>query len=75
MGQIAGLNIVVTTSVTDDEAMIIINQRTATWQSVVGMKTAIVQEPGISTLIRAWEIGQIQITDPYAIYTITGTEE
>jgi hypothetical protein len=75
VGQIAGLTIVVTTSVTDDEAMIIIDKRTATWQSVVGMTTAIIKKEGISTTIRAWEIGQIQITDPKAIYTITGTEE
>ena len=75
VGQICGLNIVVTTSVTDDEAMIIINQRTATWQSVVGMTTALIEEKGVSTTIRSWEIGQIQITDPYAIYTITNTEE
>ena len=75
VGQVCGLNIVVSTSVTDDEAMIIIDQRTATWQSVVSMTSAIIPKPGISTLIRSWEIGQIQITDPKAIYTITGTEE
>jgi len=75
VGSICGLKIVVTTSVTDDEAMIIIDQRSATWQSVVGMTTAIIPKPGISTTIRSWEIGQIQITDPKAIYTITNTEE
>ena len=75
VGQICGLTIVKSTTVTDDEAMIIIDQQTATWQSVVGMTTAVIKEPGISTLIRSWEIGQIQITDPKSIYTITGTEE
>jgi len=75
VGKIAGLSIVVTTSVTDDEAMIIIRQRAATWQSVVGMTSAVIKKEGISTTIRSWEIGQIQITDPYALYTITGTEE
>ena len=75
VGRIVGLDIVVTTSVTDDEAMIIINQRTATWQSVVGMTTAIILNEGISTTIRSWEIGQIQITDPFAIYIIEETEE
>jgi len=75
VGQICGLTIVKTTSVTDDEAMIIINKRTATWQSVVGMTTATIKKEGISTTIRSWEIGQIQITDPKAIYTITNTEE
>lgn len=75
VGQICGLTIVKSTSVTDDEAMIIINQVSATWQEVVGLTAVTKIEPGISTLIRSWTIGQIQITDPYAIYTITGTEE
>jgi|TARA_Y100000310_G_scaffold81786_2_gene78379 hypothetical protein len=74
VGQIAGLTIVVSTTVTADEAMIIINQRTATWQSVVGLTTAIIKDEGRSTIIRSWEIGQIQITDPKAIYTITNTQ-
>jgi len=75
VGQICGLTIVKTTSVTDDEAMIIINQKSGTWMSVVGMTTAIIKDDGKKTTIRSWEIGQIQITDPKAIYTITGTEE
>lgn len=75
VGQICGLTIVKSTSVTDDEAMIIINQRSATWKSVVGLTTKVILNEGISTIVRAWEIGQIQITDPKSIYTITGTEE
>ena len=78
VGQISGLTIVKTTSVTADEAMIIINQQAATWQSVVGLTTAVISNDkstaGIKTLIRSWEIGQIQITNPKKIYTITGTQ-
>lgn len=77
VGQIAGLTMVKTTSVVADEAMIIINQQTATWQSVVGLTTAVITNDkstaGIKVLIRSWEIGQIQITNPKKIYTITGT--
>ena len=73
VGQICGLTIVKTTTVTDDEAMIIIPQKTATWKSVVGMTTAIIKNEGISTTIRSWEIGQIQIVHPKSIYTITNT--
>ncbi len=77
VGQIAGLTIVKTTSVTADEAMIIINQQTATWQSVVDLTTAVItnteRTAGIKTLIRSWQIGQIQITNPKKIYTITNT--
>ena len=73
VGQIAGLNIVVSTTVVADEAMIIVNQQTATWQSVVGMTTALIKNEGISTIIKSWEIGQIQITNPKKIYTIENT--
>jgi len=75
MGQVAGLTIVKTTSVTDDEAMIIINGLTAQWQSAVGFETALIENKGISTIIRSWEMGQIQIIHPKSIYTITNTEE
>ena len=74
MGQVCGLTIVKTTSVTDAEAMIIIRGRTAQWQSAVGFESAVKIEPGISTLLRSWEMGQIQIIHPKSIYTITGTE-
>jgi len=73
VGQICGLTIIVTTSVTADEAMIIINQKTASWQSVVGLTSAVIINEGISTTLKSWEIGQIQITDPRSIYTITNT--
>ena len=73
VGQIVGLNIVVTTSVTDDEAMIIISNKTATWQSVVALTTNVTVEPGMHTRIRSWMVGQIQIHHPLSIYTITGT--
>jgi len=74
VGQIAGLTTVKSTSVTDAEAMIIINQLTATWQSAIGFESAVIQDEGKSTILRSWEMGQIQIIHPKAIYTITGTE-
>ena len=79
VGQLVGLNLVVSTTVTADEAMIIIDQETATWQSVVGLNTVVINNTeataGIKTLIRSWEIGQIQITNPKKIYTVTNTDE
>ena len=41
---------------------------------IVSLKSAVIQDQGISDLIRSWEIGQIQITDPQGLYTITGTQ-
>ena len=75
MGQVAGLTIVKTTSVNDDEAMIIIRGLTAQWQSAIGFETAITEDKGNSTKIRSWQMGQIQIVHPKSIYTITGTEQ
>lgn len=75
VGQVCGLTIVKSTTVTDDEAMIIMRGLTATWQSAIGFESAVIQKPGISTILRSWEMGQIQIIHPKSIYTMTGTEE
>ena len=75
MGQVANLTIVKTTSVTDDEAMIIIGNKTAQWQSAIGFESAVIKKEGKSTIFRSWQMGQIQIIHKKAIYTITGTEE
>lgn len=72
VARLVGLTIVKSTSVTSDEAMIIIDQRTATLKIVESLRTAIIDDPGIKITIRAWEINQIQISAPKAIYTITG---
>jgi hypothetical protein len=67
------LKIIVTDSVTATEAMIVVGQRAATWKSAAAMQTVAIVNPGITTKIRSWEMGQIQITDPQGLYTITGT--
>ncbi|MHA1353747.1 MAG: encapsulin [Candidatus Heimdallarchaeota archaeon] len=74
VGQICGLTIIKTNSVEDDEAMIIIGQRAATWKSVVGLTSAVIEDKGIKFTIRSWEIGHLQVTDPKAIYVITNTQ-
>jgi len=75
VGQVAGLKIKVTNSVSDDEAMIIMGQKAATWKTAVPLTTAVIEDAGIKFTIRAWEIGQLQVTDPLAIYVITDTQE
>lgn len=71
VGQICGLKIIVSTNVTADEAMIVMGNRAATWKGVVGLQSAVIVDQGVSTKVRAWEMGHIQITDPQALYTIT----
>ena len=74
VGQICGLTIIVSNNVTSDEAMIVMGQKAATWKSAVPLTTAVIEDKGIKFSIRAWEIGQIQITDPQGLYTITNTQ-
>ncbi len=74
VGQIAGLKIIISTNVVAGEAMIVMGQRAATWKSAAPLQTAIIEDQGVSKKVRAWEYGHIQITDPLALYTITGTQ-
>lgn len=75
VGQIAGLKVIVSNSITADEAMIIIGQRAATWKSAVAMTSAVIEDKGINYTIRSWEIGHVQVTDPEAIHVITNIAE
>ena len=59
MGQVAGLTIIKTTSVSDDEAMIIIRDKTAQWQSAIGFESAIIESAGKSTIFRSWQMGHL----------------
>lgn len=74
VGQICGLTIIVSNSVNADEAMVIIGKQAATWKSAAPLTTAVIEDKGIKFTIRAWEIGQIQVTDPEAICEITNTQ-
>ena len=74
VGQILNMTILVSNSVTADEAMIVVGNKAATWQSVKGLTTLTIPDPGRQVVIRSWEIGHIQITDPQGLYTITNTQ-
>jgi hypothetical protein len=74
VGQIAGLTIIKSTSVTADEAMIIIGQRAATWQGAIPLTSAVEETKGVNFVIKSWEMGFVQVTDPAAIYVITNTQ-
>ena len=74
VGQIAGLTIIKTNSVSADEAMVIIGQRAATWKTAAALTTTVIEDPGIKNTIRSYEIGVTQVTDPRAIFVITNTD-
>ena len=74
VGQIAGLTIIKTTSVTADEAMIVVGQRAATWKSAQPITTRVIDDPGIKSSIRVWAEGHVQVVLANAIYVIDNTQ-
>lgn len=76
VGQISGLTIIKTTSVTADQALIIIGQRAATWKGAVSMRSNVDTKTfwGVKDVLQTYELGHVQVTDPAAIYKITNTQ-
>ena len=71
VGMIAGLTVLVSNSVTLGGAQVVIAKEAMTWKSVQGLKIETINDPGIKTTVRAWEVGQIQVVNEDAICTIT----
>ena len=74
VGQIAGLTIIKTTSVTADQAMIIVGQRAATLKSAISMRSNVKEIFGVKDELSTYEMMHVQVTDPAAIYVITNTQ-
>jgi hypothetical protein len=72
VGRFAGLTVLVSNSVTEGGAQVVIAKEALTWKSVVGLTVKTMEDPGIKTTVRAWEVGQVQVTNPDAICSITG---
>ena len=72
VGKIIGLTLVSSNSITEGGAQIVIAKEACTWKSVVGLTVRTIEDPGINTKIRAWEVGQIQIVNADAICKLTG---
>lgn len=72
VGRILGLQVIVSNSVTEGGAQVVIGKEALTWKSVVGLTVKTIEDPGIKYTIRAWEVGQVQVVNPDAICSITG---
>lgn len=72
VGKIVGLTIISTNSVTDGGCQVVVAKEACTWKSVVGLTVNTIEDPGIKYIIRAYEVGQIQVVNPNAIAKITG---
>lgn len=74
VGSILGMTVIVTNSATNDYAMVAIGKMCATWKSASPLTVAVIEEPGIHKIIRAWEVGTTQLTNPEAVCLITNTQ-
>ena len=72
VGKLLGLTVISSNSVTEGGAQVVIAKEALTWKSVVGLTVNTIDDPGIKTTIRAFEVGQIQVPNPDAICKITG---
>ena len=74
VGQILGLQIIVSNSVTADFALVIIAKEAATWKEANALTVKTINDPGVKYTIRAWEIGVTQLVNPKAVTLISNTQ-
>lgn len=76
VGQICGLTIIKSTTVTADQALIIVGQRAATLKSAISMRSNVDSKThwGVRDVLQTYEMMHVQVTDPAAIYKITNTQ-
>lgn len=69
-----GLNVKVSTNVTASGALIVIPKTAATWKTVTDTTSRVIEEPGIGSKLRVWEMGEAILTDPKAVCLIYNTQ-
>lgn len=74
MTNILGLSVRVSPNVVADSAAIIIPKKAATWKSHTDITSRAIEDAGIGTKLRVWEIGIALLTDPKAVNLITNTQ-
>ena len=76
VGQVAGLKIMVTEALeatTPDVAYVVMAKEAMTWKQATPLTVLQIEDPGIKTTIRAFELGVCQVPAPNAICKITNT--
>ena len=73
MGTLLGLTVVKSNAVPADEALVLEAKTCGTYREVAGLRTEVIDVPGIKKTVRAWEIGVPFVTDPNAVVRITNT--
>jgi len=72
---LCGLKIMISETVTADQAYIVVAKQALTWKEATPLTTRTIEDPGKSTTIRAWERGVCQIPVPNAVCKITNTRK
>lgn len=72
--QILGLNVRVNPNVKASGALVVIPQRSCTWKSHTDTTSRVIEEPGIGSKVRVWEIGEAILTDPKSVCLIYNTQ-
>ena len=75
VNELAGLKIMISETVTADQAYVVVAKLALTWKQASPLTTRTIEDPGKSTTIRAWERGVCQIPVPNAVCKITNTRE
>lgn len=70
IGRLLGVNIIVSNSVTTSYALIVVPKIAGTWKEMVPLTTVTKDDPGKSLMIRSYEMGVTQLTDPLAVQLI-----
>lgn len=76
VGQICGLKIIVTQALeaaTPDVAYVVVAKEAMTWKEATPLTVMQIEDPGIKTTIRAYELGVCQMQVPDAVCKITNT--
>ena len=73
--EILGVNVMVSTNVDADEAMLIVKGRAMSWKTFMPMTAVVIDNPGIGKQIRVWEEGEAIMTDINAASMITNINE
>jgi hypothetical protein len=72
--QLLGLNVRVSPNVAASGALIVIPNQAATWYQFADTTAVTIEEKGIGTKVRVWEIGEAVLTDPKACHLVTNTQ-
>ena len=73
VGNLVGITIVVSNSVTVSQALLVVPKRCGTWKELVPLTTITKEDAGKNLLVRSWEYGVTEVTDPKCIVVFKGT--